>query len=146
MPVLPKDGVRSKRTALNRRAEALGIDVGAERQRYGANPRALSTALKHIINNATPSAQNDLFVTDAPPAGAFDGVNQTFTLSTPVDGLNISVVFTDVSLQTGMPLRRTDQNPPSSGEFYFNINDPATIIVGDAPAVDDMLVAVFKKP
>lgn len=146
MPVLPKDGPRGRRNAVRVHANQLGINLDGERQRYGANPRALASAAKKLINDSTPSSQNDLFVVVAPPAGAFNGINTTFTLPAPVAGLNISVVFTDVSAQTGLPLRRTDVNPPGTTEFFFDINNPTQFTVGTPPDAADMLAVTFKKP
>lgn len=146
MPVLPKDLVRARRTEKAARARELGINLDNERQRYGTNPRALAAATAKLINEGTPASYNDTFVTDAPPAGVFDSSNKTFTLSAPVSGLNISVVFTDLTAGTGLPLRRSDVNPPPADGFYFDVNNPTQIIVGTAPAAGDMLAVVFKKP
>lgn len=142
---LPKDLVRSRRTRIANRARELGIDLGEERNRYGANPRAFASATKKIINEATPRTSEELLVTDAPPEGAFDSSNTVFTLSGAVAGQNIAVTFHDDSAHTARPLTKTNQNPPPADGFFFDVSNPTEIVVGTPPAPEDMLVVVYKR-
>jgi hypothetical protein len=122
----------------------LGIDLSEERRRYGSNTRALMVAARNLINNATPRTSEQLLVVDAPPAGAFDGVNTVFTLSGPVAGQNLGVTHHRTASNTALTLTKTQDNPPGADSFLFDVNDPTHFTVGTPPQSGDMLVATFK--
>lgn len=139
-----RDDVRAARNELNKRTRALGIVMEAERARVGANARTLGFESLKRMNDDTARTNREVLVTDDPPAGIFDSANTIFTLSAPVDGENIRVVFGDASVPQTIPLVKGNQNPPPSGSFYFSTLDPTQIVVGDPPAPEDRLIAIFK--
>jgi len=140
----PRDDLRSARNLRFRKARAMGIDLTAERQKPGSNARSLALAATRMINNAVPRTDREDLQTDAPPAGAFNSSNKLFTLSGPVQGVNIAVGWFHVADVTFHVLRRTNNNPPLADEFLFDINAPTIITMGDAPDAADMVMAVYK--
>lgn len=139
-----RDLVRGPRNRLFTQARTMGIDLSEERQKPGSNQRSLAQAAKRMMNDGVPRIGQADQVTDNPPAGAFNSVNKTFTLSAPVAGVNIVIVFGHVTAGTTSPLARSASNPPATGEFYFDMNNPTTVILGVAPDPADAVIAVYK--
>lgn len=140
---LAQDNLRAARLQIINECKRLGIDLSEERRRYGGNTRALIVAARNLINNATPRTSEEQLREDAPPAGAFDGVNTVYTLSGPVAGQNLRVVHGKTGSNT-LPLIKTVQNPPPANHFFFDVNDPTHFVVGTPPQVGDILVATFR--
>lgn len=139
-----RDEVRAARHEINDVGKRHGINMDSERAKTGQNERTLMYETTKLINTQTPRADREqLELDDPPPTGAFDGVNQTFTLSAPVKGLNIRVIWVDSANNIGWPLVRTDSNTPGNHEFFFDPSNPTVIIVGNPPLVSDRLMAVF---
>lgn len=138
-----RDTVRSNRSEKFRRAQDLGIDLDAERSKTGSTQRSMAFEAGKLINDPTPRQTRERLQIDDPPTGAFNGVNTTFTLSAPVVGGNIGVTWGDSTTPQTLPLVKTNTNPPASGEFFFDINVPTIIIVGNPPQPADRLVATF---
>lgn len=139
-----RDNLRAARQKIVNECRRLGIDLTEERVVYGGNTRALMVAARRLVNELTPRVTQELLVVDAPPAGAFNGVNKTFTLSGVVAGRNVRVTWGDTTANLTKVLLLTDANPPATGEFHFDISKPSQIITGDAPAAGDVLVVTFK--
>lgn len=137
-----RDKLRIARNKHFNKLRELGGDLSEERS-AGANQRTLAVAAKRLINDNVPTTDRLQLQTDAPPFGAVNGVNKTFTLTGPVRGLNIAVHFGDVSSGTTSPLARSDSSPPASGQFFFDINNPSQIVTGDAPEPGDALIVDF---
>lgn len=139
-----RDEVRAARHEINKVGVEHGIDMASERAKTGANERTLVFETTKLINTQTPRVDREQQqLDDPPPTGAFDGVNQTFTLSAPVKGLNIHVIWHDSANNTSWPLVRTDSNTPGNHEFFFDRSTPTIIIVGNPPLVEDRLMAVY---
>jgi len=139
-----RDNLRNARNKVLLKANQAGVDLTAERQKPGSNARSVAQAAMRMLNDSVSRPDREQLLTVSPPAGAFDGVNKTFTLPEPVRGLNLAVIFNDVSAATGNPLIRTDNPTPGTGTFFFDINAPTVIVVGDAPDAGDNLVVVYK--
>jgi hypothetical protein len=119
-----------------------GGDLQAERTKPGSNQRSLAHAALRLGNESVPSVTAEDLQYDWPPAGAFDSANKTFVGRTPVQGLNIVVVLQHGGTTT--PLIRSDAPSPATGEFYFSMNAPTVIVLGDAPDPGDTIVMVYK--
>ena len=140
-----RDVIRAARQAVMQLALRQGINLDVERRRPDVSARTLTFAAHRLINDATPRVDTDALVEDTPPAGTFDGVNTTFTLSAAVLGQNVSVVYTVQSTGVQTVLTRSTANPPPADSFYFDGKiDPTKIVVGTAPAAADGLAAIFK--
>lgn len=127
-----------------RKAAGVGVDMEAERSKPGSNPRTLAYDAIKLVNDPTPRTTREQLQVDDPPTGAFNGGNTIFALSCAVLGENISVIWHDTVNSTQWVLTKGNANPPATHEFFFDRNDPFTIIVGDPPVVGDNLVAVYK--
>jgi hypothetical protein len=139
-----RDNLRTARQKIINECVRLGINLDEERRRFGGNTKALLVAARNLVNNATPRGSTELLVEDAPPAGAFDGVNTTFTLSAPASGQNIRGQWHNSASNVLITLKKSNANPPAADGFYFSPNTPTTVIVGTPPAADDMLVFTYK--
>ena len=144
MAINHRDEVRTARKLLNQKGTKLGIVMDSERQQPGANQRTLSFSTLKLINDQTPRTDREQLQLDDPPAGAFNGGNTAFTLSRPVTGLNIHVIWGDSATPQTLPLVKSNTNPPAAGEFFFDPNDPTHITVGTPPQPTDRLVAVYR--
>jgi hypothetical protein len=138
-----RDNLRAARQKIINECVRLGIDLDAERTVFG-DTRALMIAARNLINNSTPRSTSEVLVEDAPPDGAFDGGNTTFTLSAPVTGHNIRGTWHKSTTNTLVSLAKSDVNPPAADGFYFTPNSPTIVIVGTPPQAGDMLVFTFK--
>jgi hypothetical protein len=138
-----RDALRDARQKIVNECTRLGINLDEERMKYG-DTRALMIAARNLINNATPRSTLEQLVQDAPPIGAFDGGNTMYTLSAPVAGQNIRVVWGDTAGNKTIPLQKTNESPPPADGFYFVASDPTHITVGTPPQAGDMLVAIYK--
>jgi len=139
-----RDEVRAARSAVNRRAQELGINMDAERRKPGSNQRMLTHDALKLINDITPRTTREQQQVDDPPAGAFNGVNTTYTLSAPCVGANIDVIWGDMNAPRQLVLVKSSANPPAAGEFFFDLNAPTVIVLGTPPQNGDSLVAVFR--
>jgi hypothetical protein len=139
-----RDEVRANRQALFRKAREVGIDVDAERRRVGANQRTLAFEAGKLLNDGAPRTTSEQLRIDNPPAGMFDGANTTFVLSAPALGANITVIWGDMTTPQTVVLAKVASNPPPINSFFFDINFPTSIIVGNAPKPGDALVAVYR--
>lgn len=139
-----RDDTRTARQIANRKGVKLGITMDSERSQPGANPRTLTYSTLKLINDATPRTNREQLQLDDPPGGAFNGGNTAFTLTRPVTGLNIHVVWGDSATPKTIPLIKSNTNPPASGEFFFDPNDPTHIVVGNPPLAADRLIAIYR--
>lgn len=139
-----RDDVRASRSAIYRKAQAAGIDMDSERSKIGSNQRSLAFEAGKLLNDQTPRVTREQQQVDDPPLGAFNGVNTTFILSQPVVGFDISVIWGDTATPQTIPLVRSSANPPATHEFFFDINNPTVIVVGNPPLVADRLIAIYK--
>lgn len=139
-----RDEVRAHRNEINNAAKELGIDMDAERSKTGSNERTLAYEAQKLINTQTPRRTREQQQVDNPPNGAFNGSNTQFNLSAPVVGENIAVIWHDSVNNIQWVLVKGNANPPATHEFFFDRNSPSLIIVGDAPAAGDGLVAVYQ--
>jgi len=144
MAINHRDEVRTARRILNNKATTLGITMDSERQQPGANQCTLSFQALKLVNDATPRADREQLQLDDPPAGAFNGGNTAFTLSRPVTGLNIHVIWGDSATPQTLPLIKSNTNPPTTGEFFFDPGDPTHIVVGNPPLATDRLIAIYR--
>ena len=140
----PRDNLRDARQKIINECVRLGIDLSEERRKFGGDTRALMVAARALINNSTPRSTSEVLIEDAPPAGAFDGGNTTFTLSAPVAGQNVRGTWHNSTTNTLVSLKKSNVNPPAADGFYFTPNSPTTVIVGTPPQAGDMLVFTFK--
>lgn len=138
-----RDALRASRQKIVNECARLGINLDAERSVFG-DTRALMNAARNLINNATPRSTTDMLVQDAPPDGAFDGGNTTYTLSASVSGQSIRVVWGSTAGNTTIPLKKTNVSPPPADGFFFSPADPTHITVGTPPQIGDMLVAIYQ--
>lgn len=138
-----RDNLRDARQRKLNRAKRMGIDLSEERTKPGSNARSLAIAASRLMSDGIPSTNRERLQSDTPPSGAFNGINTTFVLSDAAEGLNIVVDFMDVSINTLIPLVRTDTSPPGAGEFFFDINAPSQIVVGTPPEAADALFVHF---
>lgn len=138
----PRDATRQSRTDIFRRLQKVGGRLDEERSREGANQRTLATASVKLINDLAPRPNNEKIRIER-PIGTYDGVNTSFTLSVPVAGQNIVVIWGDTNTVQTIPLTRGNGNPPPAGGFFFDPNFPTGIVVGNAPAAGDALWAIF---
>lgn len=139
-----RDNLREARQKIVNECSRLGIDLSEERRKFGGDTRALMVAARNLINNATPRTSTDTLVEDAPPAGAIDGANTTFTLTQPASGQNIRGQWHNSVTNALITLKKSNANPPAADGFYFDISDPTHVIVGTPPQVGDMLVFTYK--
>src|SRR5712672_4446663 len=136
-----RDEVRTARKLLNQKGTKLGITMESERTQPDSTQRTLSFQTLKLINDQTPRTNREQLQLDDPPAGAFNGGNTAFTLSRPVTGLNIHVIWGDSATPQTLPLTKSNTNPPVSGEFFFDPGDPIHIVVGNPPLATDRLIA-----
>lgn len=137
-----RDILATARNRVFQRHKTLGGNLTAERQKPGSNQRSLAHAALRLSNEGVPAATNEDLQYDWPPAGAFDGANKTFVNRSPTQGLNIVVVLGRGGTTT--PLIRSDSPSPATGEFFFDVNAPTVIVLGDAPNPGDTIVSVYK--
>jgi hypothetical protein len=138
-----RDTARIRRAETFAAAKALGINLDEERQAGNLDQRGLAVRAGELISSSVPHQDRQRLVRDSPPQGTFDGVNQTFTLSGVVWGLNIVVDYVNFATGVHTPLTRTDNPVPGAGTFYFNVDTPTQIVVGTPPQSGDALVATF---
>lgn len=139
-----RETVRANRHELLRRAADQGINMEPERSKIGSTPRTISYDAAKLINDPTPRVTREQLQVDDPVEGAFNGSNTQFQLSAPVLGENIVVIWFDASSPMMWVLTKGNANPPATHEFFFDRNNPTEIVVGNAPAPADGLVAIFK--
>jgi hypothetical protein len=125
-----------------RRLTTVGGRLDAERQREGANQRTLASAATKLINDLAPQPNREKIRIER-PIGTFDGGNVTFSLSCPVTGQNIIVIWGDTVNNITVPLTRGNTNPPAAGGFFFDPSFPTGIVVGNPPNAADALFAIF---
>lgn len=140
-----RDDVRAIRQQVARAAQAVGIDLDAERKRTGGNPRSFTISAQKLMNDGTPRTTREDLVVDQPVAGTYDGANTAFTLSDVTAGQNVVLIWHDNTVPRVVVMKRTNASPPANECFFFDINDPTHIIVNPAPAAADALIAVFKR-
>lgn len=140
-----RDALRAARNKKLRKATEMGIDLEPERQKPGSNARSLAVAAGRMINDSVPRVTEEGLVVDAPPAGAFDGVNTTFVLSDAVRGNNVVVLYGKQGDGTFRVVTRTTNPTPDPLYFFFDLQNPSVIVLGTAPAAVDMIIVVFKK-
>lgn len=138
----PRGRVRSSRSRVFRRLTKVGGRLDEERQRQDANQRTLAIAATKLINDLAPRPNREKIRVET-PMGVFDGANTSFTLSVPVTGQNIIVIWGDTSVPRTIPLTRGNSNPPANEAFFFDPNFPTAIVVGNPPQAADALLAVF---
>ena len=139
-----RETIRAARNEVLRLAGQQGQNLDEERKQKGANIRTLTHAATKLVNEAVPVVARSRLVVDNPVIGTFDGANTSFTLSFPVSGNEIQVIFGDVSAGTTAPLVRSNVNPPSVGGFYFDGGvNKKVIVVNTPPEVVDALMAVY---
>lgn len=139
-----RDEVRAARNTINNKGKQLGIDMEAERSKAGANERTITYETQKLINTQIPRRTREQLQVDDPPNGAFNGVNTSFALSAPALGENIVVIWHDSANITQWVLEKSNANPPGNHAFFFDQDTPDQIVVGNAPAAADNLVAVYK--
>lgn len=143
MPNTHRQNVRDERAALNVRAKDKRIsvdDIRKEKRQADSVNRQVST----FVNEPTPRLARERLQDDVPPAGAFDGTNKDFTISSTVLGGNLFVYLTVQSTGTTEKLTRTSSPAPASGSFFFD--DVQTIRLGDAPGPMDMVIVTYLTP
>jgi hypothetical protein len=139
-----REKVRAARADVLRVAGELGINVDEERKQEGANIKTLTHDATKLINEPVPIVARSRQIIDNPVLGTFNGANTTFTLTFPVSGNEIQVIYGKASAITTTPLTRGASNPPPTNSFYFDGTvNKQTIIVNPAPQVADALMAIY---
>lgn len=137
-----RDVVKSERAALYERARQKGLSSDDLDAQLRGNPRLYSTGMLTLINQSVDTPGRYRMHHEAPPAGAFDGANATFSLAGAVLGRNITVDHVTQSTGALVPLTLTDNPNPVAGTFYLDVPNNA-IVVGLAPQASDTLAVTY---
>lgn len=141
-----RDVIREQRNRIFNRARVLGINIDEERSRADHTERSLAKRVIARINDQAPSLQRDRQQVDDPPSGVMDGANTSYQLSDRPFNQNLDVIHgrtAGVGANTTIVLLRSNSNPPPSEAYFWDPNTPLTIVVGNAPAAGDALIAIY---
>ena len=138
-----RDVVKAFRAELYARMANKGISSDDLDASLKGNPRAYGVQALNLINTSVNTPGRFRFHKECPPAGAFDGVNRTFSLAGAVLGRNIGVDHVTQSTGALVPLTLTDNPNPTAGTFYLDTVNGA-IIVGMPPAASDTISVTYQ--
>ncbi len=133
--------VRAQRNESLKKAREHGVDIDDFRKENRTVIAMVDQAQK-LINDGVQRPTRHQTVFDVPLLGTYDGVNATFELSEDASSvLNTEIVFFRASPPQAERLTHTDAGAPSAGSVRITL--PRTIVVGEAPGVDDKLVGFY---
>lgn len=136
-----RDEIRANRNATFRKGRERGVNVD-DMRKDNRRPVAMMESVQALINDGVQRPTRHQTMFDIPLLGTYDGVNTTFELSEDAASeLNVEIGFVRQSTGTFTRLTHSDASAPSVGSVRVTL--PRTIVVGEAPAVGDLLVGYY---
>lgn len=136
-----RDDIRRSRNDTFVKGRERGVNVD-DMRRDNRRPIAMMESIQALINDGVQRPTRHQTMFDIPLLGTYDGVNTTFELSEDAASeLNVEIGFVQQSTGTFTRLTHSDAAAPSAGSVRIAL--PRTIVVGEAPTVNDLLVGYY---
>jgi hypothetical protein len=136
-----RDDIRANRAKTFTKVRERGVNIDDLRKEV-RTPVAMMTAVQALVNDGVQRPTRHQTMFDVPLLGTYDGVNAQFELSMDAASeLNVEIGFVKQSTGTFTRLTHTGAGAPSVGSVRIQL--PRTIIVGEAPAANDILVGFY---